>query len=170
MRSIAVRFVLALLPVLVLGGVVWVVLVPWRAAVVEALVLLVGWLAVVAFVRVALLPHEPRESSFERAVRARTPRPKRIESLVSLERRVALATAAAVHVHFRLRPILREIASARLAARGIDLDRDSDGARAVLGERLSELVRADRERPADAFAPGIPLAELEEHVATLEAA
>ena len=94
----------------------------------------------------------------------------RIESLVALERRVALATAAAVHVHFRLRPILREIASARLAARGIDLDRDSDGARAVLGERLSELVRADRERPADAFAPGISLAELEEHVATLEAA
>ena len=170
MRSIAVRFVLALLPVLVLGGVVWVVLVPWRAAVVEALVLLVGWLAVVAFVRVALLPHEPRESSFERAVRPRTPRPMRIESLVALERRVALATAAAVHVHFRLRPILREIASARLAARGIDLDRDSDGARAVLGERLSELVRADRERPADAFAPGISLAELEEHVATLEAA
>ena len=170
MRSIAVRFLLALLFVLVLAGVAWVVLVPWRAAVVEALVLLVGWLAVVAFVRVALLPHEPRESSFERAVRPRSRRPARIESLVSLERRVALATAAAVHVHFRLRPILREIAAARLAARGIDLDRDAAAARAIVGERLWELVRADRDRPEDPFAPGIPLAEIDDYVARLEAA
>ena len=170
MRSIAIRFVLALVPLLAFGAVAWVVLVPWRSAVIEALVLLVGWLAVVAFVRVALHPHEVRESAFERALRPRPPRREQIESLTSVERRVVLATAAAVHVHFRLRPILREIASARLAARGVDLDGDAAAARAILGERLWELVRPDRERPPDSFAPGIPLAELEAYTATLEAA
>jgi hypothetical protein len=66
--------------------------------------------------------------------------------------RRAIATAAtAGDLHARLRPILREIAQERLAARGSD----ARAAEAALGEPLWELVRPDRPPPRESFAPGL---------------
>ena len=47
-----------------------------------------------------------------------------------------------------LRPIVREIAAARLARHGVSLDRQPERARALLGAQTWELVRPDREAPA----------------------
>ena len=50
-------------------------------------------------------------------------------------------------LHHRLRPIVREIAAARLARHGVSLDRQPVRARALLGAQAWELVRPDREAP-----------------------
>ena len=49
-----------------------------------------------------------------------------------------------------LSSLFRPIAAARLALRGVDLDRDEAEARGLLGDRLWELVRAERPRPSQA--------------------
>ena len=85
-----------------------------------------------------------------------------------LERAVALGVAHAGDLHTRLRPRLRTIAATLLAARGVDLDRSAGQARALLGEELWDMVRADREAPADPFAPGIDPGRLAVAVETLE--
>ena len=77
------------------------------------------------------------------------------------------STAADVHRH--VRPLLREISAARLARRGIGLDRDPEPARDLLGEDLWELVRADRPAPVTRDAPGMTLAELTAFTDRLEA-
>jgi hypothetical protein len=69
-------------------------------------------------------------------------------------------------VNLTLRPVLREIATARLRRRGIELDRDDD-AREILGEQLSELVKA-RPPSKDLRGPGMSLSELEALIERLE--
>ena len=72
-------------------------------------------------------------------------------------------------MHYRLRPILREIAQQRLATRhGLTLDRDTAASRAVVGEETWELVRPDREPPDLRYAPGVHAGELRHVVAALE--
>lgn len=82
---------------------------------------------------------------------------------------VAGGRSTAADVHRRVRPLLREVAAARLARRGIGLDRDSETARALLGDELFELVRIDRPPPVTRDAPGMPLAQLTAHTDRLEA-
>jgi hypothetical protein len=96
-------------------------------------------------------------SDFDRAVSAsHPPAPERSTSLERLERAVRISFATAGDVHFRLRPLLRDLAVERLAThRRVDLDREPDRAARLLGEELFELVRADRPRPPDQFAPGL---------------
>ena len=105
------------------------------------------------------------------AALTRRPRaPQRIPELEKIEREVTLGQATAFDLHFRLRPTLRRIASELLRARrGIDLDREPDAARRVLGDETWELVRADREQPLERFGRGIELASLRNVVASLEA-
>ena len=72
----------------------------------------------------------------------RAPAPARPDQLVALERLVVSAGTSAVHVHAYLRPLLVEIASRRLAARGQTLERMPDAAaRELLGDRLWDIVR-----------------------------
>jgi hypothetical protein len=72
--------------------------------------------------------------------------------------------------HYRLRPRLREIASARLSSRrGILLDASPDAARSALGDETWELLRADRPAPEDRRAPGLATTELRAVVDSLEA-
>jgi hypothetical protein len=82
---------------------------------------------------------------------------------------VAGGRSTASDVHRRLRPLLREIAAAQLARRGVGLDRDPQPARALLGEELWEIVRADRPPPVTRDAPGLTLAQLSELTDRLEA-
>jgi len=93
-------------------------------------------------------------------------RPTEIELL---EGRLLTAARNAADFHMRLRPILREIATARLARRhGVSLDRDVAAARALLGEELWEVVRPDRPEPLDRTAPGPGLEALGPLVMRLE--
>lgn len=133
----------------------------------DVYVLAIGGLALL---EVVILTREayPRErSSALASALERDPvelsRPPEIERL---ERELTLATATAFDLHARLRPTLREIATMRLASRGLRLDEQGEEA---LGEELWELVRPDRRPPADRHAPGIPPAALRRVVDRLEA-
>ena len=86
--------------------------------------------------------------------------------------RVQRTVAAAWHageMHWRLRPLLREVAAAGLRRRRVDLDADPIAARALLSPRTWELVRPDRPRPDDPFAPGLGRDELQAVLDDLEA-
>jgi hypothetical protein len=101
------------------------------------------------------------------ARRARTiPLP---ESLQRMEDVVLLAESDEFDTHYRLRPLLQEIAAAGLATRsGVDLFADSDRARAELSGRAWALLRPDRRRPQGIGSPGIDPAELAATVDELE--
>jgi hypothetical protein len=89
--------------------------------------------------------------------------------LARLDRIVSIATTNAGDLHLRLRPILREIAADGLRHRGVELDADPEAAQALLARETWELVRPDRPRPADAFAPGLPPGQLDAVLDDLEA-
>lgn len=113
---------------------------------------------------------EAGPSRFELALRRRPARHGRLAELARLEREVALASANAFDLHYRLRPVVREVAGGLLAARrGIDLDARPDAARAALGEDAWELARGDRPPPADRSGPGFAPERLLAVVAALEA-
>jgi hypothetical protein len=131
---------------------------------------LVAMLAIalgVALVRLrAALPR--RASAFDAAFAAKSLPGARPPSLARTEREITLATGTAFDVHYRLRPVLRTVATGLLLGRGIDLERSPERARAVLGPDLWELVRPDRPPPSNRTAPGMPIAELERAVDELE--
>jgi hypothetical protein len=113
---------------------------------------------------------ERKPSPVDAALRPRQQRPQRVPELEKLEREVTLGLSTSFDLHFRLRPTLRRIASELLRARrGIDLDTQPQAARRALGDETWELVRPDREPPADRFARGIELATLRDVVVSLEA-
>jgi hypothetical protein len=89
--------------------------------------------------------------------------------LVRLERAVEWSGSSELDVHTRLRPVLVEIAEARLGRRGLRLDRDEEEAQRLLGPAAWELVRPDRPSPPNREAPGIPPRELDEILDALEA-
>ena len=84
-----------------------------------------------------------------------------LEQLRQVDRALTAAQASEVGVDRDLRPLFRPIAAMRLARRGVDLDRHSEEARAILGEQLWELVRADRARGSNRDAGGISTVGLE---------
>jgi hypothetical protein len=87
--------------------------------------------------------------------------------LVRLEQIIGWSTRSAADAHARLRPVVSEIARARLARRGVQLDRDRVQARALLGPAAWELLRPDR-RPPPRDAAGLEPGELDAIVASLE--
>jgi hypothetical protein len=89
--------------------------------------------------------------------------------LVRLERAVGRSASSGLDVHTRLRPVLVEIAEARLGRRGLRLDRDAEEARRLLGPQAWELVRPDRPVPPNRHAPGMRPGELDDVLDALEA-
>ena len=76
--------------------------------------------------------------------------------LVRTERVLTMATSASFDLHFRLRPMLREVAEQRLADRhGLVLDRGGERVERLLGTDLWAIVRPDREAPRRRFGPGV---------------
>jgi hypothetical protein len=141
-----------------------------RMLILDVYLLFLGALALLFLVGVTAtaLPRAGR-SRLEQALQRRARPDVRPGALAGLERKVLLATETSFEVHYRLRPILREIAGYRLSSRrGIDLDQDVEAARTALGPQAWELVRPDREPPADRLGPGRPLAELSAAVEALE--
>jgi hypothetical protein len=128
-------------------------------------VALIAIAAVAVAASLALLPRTSRS----RRRRAARRHPSRPAQLVALERMMSMAEASALHVHAYLRPVLAEIASQRLAARGQALERMPDPVgRACLGDGLWEIVRPDRPFPADRHGPGIEPHDLEAMLDRLE--
>jgi hypothetical protein len=98
-------------------------------------------------------------STFERELQKAPIPPSRPSELVRMERELTLASSSALHFHTRLRPLLREIAEARL---GAPLTRDR------IDEPTWELLRPDAEAPTDRIAPGVPLRRLRAALEELE--
>ena len=96
------------------------------------------------------------------------PRPAKVESLDRAENIVVIAVSNAGDTHWRLRPLLRDVAAAALQERGVDLDGDPARARAMLGDEAWELVRFDRAKPPDPFGPGVPPEALDRIFTVLE--
>jgi hypothetical protein len=118
----------------------------------------------------ALAAHLPagHHVVFESALRPRVRSDLHPAQLVRLERIVAWSGSSAADAHTRLRPILVEIAQARLARRGLLLERDVAESRRLLGATAWDLVRPDRP-PPDRDLPGIGPRELEKILDALEA-
>jgi hypothetical protein len=125
-----------------------------------ALLAAVSWLHEVA-------PPE-RRSELEQALARELPEAPPIPELDRLERAVYVGAARAFDLHYRLRPVLREIAATRLERRRLGLDSQSEAVRELLGDELWELTRPDREPPANRHGPGPGLGELRGMVARLE--
>jgi hypothetical protein len=97
------------------------------------------------------------------------PATARPAQLVRLERLVTTAGTSAAHTHAYLRPILVEIASRRLVARGVMLDRmEPRAGRELLGDALWDIVRPDRPFPEERDRPGVSIEELGAMVDVLE--
>ncbi len=84
-----------------------------------------------------------------------------ISGLRSVETDLRMSTASAFGLEFRLKPMLRELATWRLARNhGVDLTASPEAAKRLLGEPLWELIT-----PADSFpefrSPGAPLEDVE---------
>ena len=131
---------------------------------------LVGMLALALGFAVRRLLHAvPRQpSAFDAAFAPVAATRARPASLARIEREVTLAAGTAFDVHFRLRPVIRELAAGFLLRRGIDLEWSPDRARAVLGPDTWELARPDRGVPDDRTAPGLPIATVSLVVDDLE--
>jgi len=107
-------------------------------------------------------------SDFDRAL-AESRRHASDSGELTLVRDVKQSTISAFHLHVRLRPILREIAAHRLWMRfGVDLDREQERARELIGANAWELVRPGRLPPSDRLAPGPASADLHVVVDELE--
>jgi hypothetical protein len=134
-------------------------------------VLVLAALALAHLVRAVQAAHQPAVGSLvDSALRTRKRRDERLPELARVEREVTLGMTTAFDLHFRLRPSLRRTAGELLAARrGIDLDGSPKAARKALGEETWQIVRADREPPADRYDPGLDIASLRAVVTSLEA-
>lgn len=109
-----------------------------------------------------------RTSSIELALRRRRPPAERLEELQKIENAVSFAGFSAFDYHYRLRPLLREVADQRLAAHwNVNLSADSRAAKKILGDHVWVAITSG-EHPDDRDAPGIKIAELGVIVSRLE--
>lgn len=134
----------------------------WRSVVLRVYIFVVGGLAMLALVAAAgdAVPRR-RRSDLELALSEHKERERPLPELERLQREVTLSCAAAYDFHIRLLPQLREIAQARLERTG------RVPGPATLGHWW-ELLRPDREAPAERFGAGISLDELRALVRDLE--
>jgi hypothetical protein len=108
---------------------------------------------------------EQPASQFDRMLARRAEQASRPPELVRIEREIMLGASSAGHLHLRLLPLLREVASAKL---GVDLELRPERAKTLLGDDAWKLLRPDRAPPEDRTAPGLPLRRLRALVDTLE--
>ena len=108
-------------------------------------------------------------SPFDAALRPKRPRKASLPTLEKTYRETVLGIARTFDFHVRVRPVLREIASRRLASRrGVELDAEPDLARAALGEEAYELLRPGRLPPERRFDPGVDAQTLHRVLDTIE--
>jgi hypothetical protein len=130
----------------------------------DVYLLFLGGLILLGLVVLTGRSGEQRESPFDVDRRARRRPPAVLPELDRLGRELSLGTQSAFDFHVRLRPVLREIADARLAARG----RRLEDAEELLGPEAWDLIRPDRPAPDDRHAPGADPAAVRRFVDALE--
>jgi hypothetical protein len=141
-----------------------------RDALLEAYLLGIGGVLLLALVRTTSEQAPATGSAdFDQAVGDLGRRYPSDSGELSLVHDVQQSVASTFHLHVRLRPVLREIAAHRLWARfGIDLDREHERARELIGVDAWELIRPARLPPGDRLAPGPPASHLSKVVEELE--
>ncbi len=131
------------------------------ASVREILAAYVLALAAIVLLLLTRIVHDNEEwerstSDFERALAPRRVERVRPAELIRAERDLVLANGNAGDLHTKLLPQLRDVATARLADRGLRLT----DARDLLGDDAWELLRSDRPAPDDRGQPGLPLKQI----------
>jgi hypothetical protein len=169
MSSIVVRAVKVGLGVSVAIGIAAFVLAGLHDVFVDAYLLAIGGVLLLALVRATRTAEAPaKPSALEQALDAMKRAPPEARKL-GLVRDLELSRTSALHLHVRVRPLLREIAAHRLLRRyGIALDADPLRARELVGNETWDLVRPDRPPPADRLAAGPSLSQLRAVVDELE--
>jgi hypothetical protein len=162
-RRLAIGIVLATLALIVLLAVRPVS----RETILAGYVITLASVALAALTRIMRAARSGGTSRFEHELARKQIPPSRPNALVRIERELTLACSNAGNVHDRLRPMLREIAQARL---GVDLQRRADVARARLGGETWELIRPDATPPHDRSAQGLSLRVIRRVIETLERA
>ena len=143
---------------------------PGRQAIeLDVYVLVLGAIALAAMISLLrrMIPPE-RGSRLADALEPRPPELPRIPELDRLQRELHMSASREYDLHYRLRPVVRDIAAGRLERRGLSLDSGSPAVRELLGDDLWMLVRPDRKPPRDRQAPGPGQAALRQTVETLE--
>jgi hypothetical protein len=141
-----------------------------RDALLEVYLLGIGGVLLLALVRTTSGSGSgTARSDFDRAFADMSRRYPSDSGELSLVHDVQQSVASSFHLHTRLRPLLREIAAHRLSMRfGVDLDREHERARELIGGEAWELVRPERPSPSDRLAPGPPASHLSKVVEELE--
>jgi hypothetical protein len=135
----------------------------------DVFILVLGTIGLIVLAsEVRRIAPSPAESLLEKALAPEPPEVQPIAELHRLDRELTMGSTRAFDLHYRLRPVLREIAAARLERRGMNLDSGSPAVREALGETLWDLTDPDREPPHDRLAPGLGLEELDRTIARLE--
>ena len=139
-------------------------------AAVEAYVLFLGAVGLALLAKATSDRFEPASASRVALARAKQPRKDgRPADLVRVERELEMSTESAFDTYFRLRPILRELVSTRLALSSVDLDAFDGRAEALLGPDAWALVRPDAARPDDHYAAGVRLSDVAHALDAVEA-
>jgi hypothetical protein len=136
----------------------------------DGYVLLLGAILLFALVG-AMTESDPdaHRSVYEQALESSAPGAERPPELARVEREVSLAVGSAFYEHYRLRPLLREIAAQRLDSRfATDVDSPRPTARESLPDHAWALFDRERKPPRDRHGPGIPVERLREIVDALE--
>jgi len=141
-----------------------------KALELDVFVLAVGAMIVLAAVLATRQAYPVGEgSALAEALEDEPRQPVRPPELERTERLLTMAATTAFDLHFRLRPILRDVAEQRLADRqGLRLDSGDPRVEEALGEELWELVRPDREAPTRRFVPGLERAGIRRVIERLE--
>jgi len=140
-----------------------------RSILLDVYFLGMGGVLLLALVRTTREGGSPGPSDFDRALEEMSRRRPSDSGELTLVNEVEQSSASALHLHVRLRPILREIAAHRLWMRfGVDLDREQERARELVGANAWELVRPERLPPSDRLARGPAPADLRVVVEELE--
>jgi hypothetical protein len=106
---------------------------------------------------------------FEHALFPRPAVIRRPDQLERVDRDLVLGAVTDVWARHGLFPRLRTVAAARLSARrGIDLARNPDAARDLLGEEMWELLHPDRPEAPDRYAQSVTLEEVDGMLDRLE--
>jgi hypothetical protein len=110
-----------------------------------------------------------RGSPFEAALAPSGEPPPDADEFASIRRSVEGARFSSFDAHFTLRPLLRELAAARLwARRGIRLDAQPELAAEVLGSEAFAFLRERRPPPSNYRRPVMSLPAIERIVSALE--
>jgi hypothetical protein len=118
-------------------------------------------IALAGLTRIMRNARQNAQSRFEHELTREHIPPGRPNALVRIERELTLATSNAGHVHDRLRPMVRDIAQARLGRAAT---------RERLGDETWELIRPDAPEPHDRSAPGLSLRTIRRVIESLERA